>query len=140
MDARLVATNTYSSCIANNYWQVWKSQCFNTHRYEQYGLQYPDHKLFEHHPTINSELLHYLKLGRIKPHCDIAKFSHDNTVEFTDGSQAEFDTVIFCTGYYTSIPLLKQYLTFENQVPNLINGIFVPKLRNVYYFGFGQAR
>ena len=36
--------------------------------YARYGLQKPDHAIFEHHPTINSELLHYVKHGRITPH------------------------------------------------------------------------
>jgi len=35
--------------------------------YRTYGLPQPDHKIFEHHPTINSELLHYVKHGRIRP-------------------------------------------------------------------------
>ena len=35
--------------------------------YRRYGLPLPDHKIFEHHPTINSELLHYVKHGRVTP-------------------------------------------------------------------------
>jgi hypothetical protein len=36
--------------------------------YTRYGLQEPDHDIFEHHPTVNSDLLHCLQLGKIKPH------------------------------------------------------------------------
>ncbi|MEM9488858.1 MAG: NAD(P)-binding domain-containing protein, partial [Myxococcota bacterium] len=32
--------------------------------YENYGLEHPDHKIFERHPTINTELLHFLRHGR----------------------------------------------------------------------------
>ena len=35
-------------------------------KYSNYGLDEPDHKIFEHHPTVNSELLHYIKLGESK--------------------------------------------------------------------------
>ncbi len=34
--------------------------------FDKYGLENPDHKVFEHHPTINSDLLNYLRLGDIK--------------------------------------------------------------------------
>ncbi len=36
--------------------------------YTNYGLPDPDHQLFEHHPTINSDLLLYLQLGKVVPH------------------------------------------------------------------------
>ena len=32
--------------------------------FENYGLEIPDHNVFEHHPTINSELLHLIKLNQ----------------------------------------------------------------------------
>jgi len=35
-------------------------------KYSQYGFPEPDHKIFEAHPTINSELLYYLRHGRIQ--------------------------------------------------------------------------
>jgi hypothetical protein len=31
-------------------------------RYEDYGLQHPDHCIWEHHPTINNELLQFIKV------------------------------------------------------------------------------
>jgi hypothetical protein len=61
-------------------------------------LQKPDHAIFEHHPTINSELLHYIKLGRIVPHPDIAKIE-DDTVHFIDGTSERFDMIVYATGY-----------------------------------------
>src|SRR5882762_5600919 len=35
-------------------------------KYSQYGFPEPDHKIFEAHPTINSELLYYVRHGRIQ--------------------------------------------------------------------------
>src|SRR5216683_6198782 len=43
-------------------------------KYSNYGLPIPEHKIFEAHPTINSELLYYIKQGLIRPKRDIARF------------------------------------------------------------------
>jgi hypothetical protein len=75
---------------------VWHSITFSI--VASYGLQKPDHAIFEHHPTINSELLHYIKLGRIRPHPDIAKIT-DDTVQFVDGTSEQFDMIVYATGY-----------------------------------------
>src|SRR5258706_5839714 len=49
--------------------------------YSDYGLPQPDHKIFEAHPTINSELLYYIKHRRIQLRKDIARFE-GKTVHF----------------------------------------------------------
>ena len=51
--------------------------------YESYGLQKPDHKIFEQHPTINTEILNYLKLGKISPHPGI--FSPNDSIQTSKG-------------------------------------------------------
>ncbi|MEO8422237.1 MAG: NAD(P)-binding domain-containing protein, partial [Hyphomicrobium sp.] len=61
--------------------------------YRQYGLQKPGHKLFERHPAFGTEVLNYLRQGRIKPRPDITRFS-GTKVHFTDGSVGEFDLVV----------------------------------------------
>ncbi|HSK70994.1 MAG TPA: NAD(P)-binding domain-containing protein, partial [Pyrinomonadaceae bacterium] len=78
-------------------------------KYADYGLPHPDHKLFEHHPTVSSEILHYLKHGRIKPHPDIKKFE-GKTVHFIDGTSIEVDLIICATGFYVSFPFLPEGL------------------------------
>ncbi len=45
--------------------------------YRKYGLQAPDHAIFERHPTINSELLYQLRHGRTFQHSGI------RSLEFT---------------------------------------------------------
>ncbi len=109
-------------------------------RYETYGLQKPDHRLFEHHPTINSELLHYIRLGDIAPHRDIESFTGGRTVKFVDGTSIEVDLIVCCTGYHNSIPLLKPYVETIGNVPQLISGVFVPDQRHIYFMGMGQPR
>lgn len=108
--------------------------------YRKYGLMRPDHDIFEHHPTINTELLHYLKHGRIIPHPDIKRFD-GNKVEFVDEKQEEFDLIVCGTGFNVSIPFL---------APNLVNikgpvvethwEMVAPHHKQLYVFGWGQAR
>lgn len=108
--------------------------------YRKYGLMKPDHDIFEHHPTINTELLHYLKHGRIIPHPDIKRFD-ENKVEFVDGKQEEFDLIVCGTGFNVSIPFL---------APNVVNikgpvvethwEMVAPRHKQLYVFGWGQAR
>lgn len=109
--------------------------------YEKYGLQSPDHKIFEHHPTINSELLHHVRLGDIIPHPDIKQFCGGKTVEFVDGSRHDFDLVVCATGFHTVLPMLStEILAFKDGIPQLLGGFTLPTLRNLWVFGVGQPR
>jgi len=108
--------------------------------YEQYGLQKPDHKIFEMHPTINTELLNYLKLGKIFPHPDIKSF-YKTGVEFVDGTKVEVDIVVFATGYHIGVPMVqKGLLKYEDGIPQLVNSMMLPNYRNFYIVGISQAR
>ena len=110
-------------------------------KYEDYGLPHPDHKLFEHHPTVSSEILHYLKHGRIKPHKDVKNFQ-GKTVEFVDGEKIEVDTVVCATGYYVSFPFLPEGLVpvKNGNVAQLYGGAVLPEYKNLYVFGTQQIR
>lgn len=101
--------------------------------YRRYGLPRPDHRLFERHPTINSDLLQALKLGRITPHPDIRRLDGSH-VEFTNGTREAFDLIIYATGYHLSFPLLQDgILTWRNGVPQLLGGFIHPNLKNLYF-------
>jgi cation diffusion facilitator CzcD-associated flavoprotein CzcO len=109
-------------------------------RYERYGLQHPDHAPFEHHPTINSELLHQIRHGRITPHPDIARFDGKDAV-FVDGTRETFDLVVAATGYHVSLPFLDDgIVAFKNGIPQLVAGVLAPGFKNLYVFGTGQPR
>lgn len=110
-------------------------------RYEDYGLPRPDHKIFEKHPTISTEVLHYLKHGRIKPRPDIKRFE-GKTVHFTDGTQDEFDTIICATGYYVSFPFLPEgMVTVRNDNLAMLYGSCVlPEYKHLYIIGTRQTR
>lgn len=110
-------------------------------KYENYGLPRPDHKLFEHHPTVSSEILHYLKHGRIKPHKDIKKLN-GKTVEFVDGEKIEVDTIVCATGYFVSFPFLPEGLVKvkNGNIAQVYAGCALPDYKNIYVFGTQQVR
>lgn len=110
-------------------------------RYENYGLPHPDHKLFEHHPTVSSEILHYLKHGRITPHKDIKNFD-GTTVNFVDGTNAEIDLIVCATGYFVSFPFLPEGLVKvkNGNIAQVYAGSVLPDYKNIYVFGTQQVR
>ncbi len=64
----------------------------------RFGLPKPDHRIYETHPIVNSQLVYYLGHGEITPVPDVARFDRDS-VEFTDGRVVEPELVILATGY-----------------------------------------
>jgi dimethylaniline monooxygenase (N-oxide forming) len=69
-----------------------------------YGLPKPDHKLLEAHPTVSSEFLPRLGHGDITAKPNIDRFTGGNSVRFVDGSEADVDLVVYCTGYKITFP------------------------------------
>ena len=110
-------------------------------KYEDYGLPKPDHKIFQKHPTLNSELLHYLKHGRIKPRPDVNKFE-GKTVYFVDGTSDEFDAVVCGTGFYVSFPFLPEgVVKIKNgNLTMVYAGCVLEKHKNLYILGTTQPR
>jgi len=87
----------------------------------QHGLPRPDHRLFETHPIVNSELLERIDSGAIRPAGDVATFAGDSVV-FRDGRREAFDVVICATGYQTTFPFIDCRLLGADQaagVPTL---------------------
>src|SRR6266849_1957681 len=109
-------------------------------KYSDYGLPQPDHKIFEAHPTINSELLYYMKHGRIQPRKDIARFE-GKTVHFVDGTSEEFDMVVCATGYHVSFPFLPPGLVpVKGSTAQVYGGCVLAEYKNLYIIGTSQLR
>jgi hypothetical protein len=109
-------------------------------KYSQYGFPEPDHKIFEAHPTINSELLYYVKHGRIQARPDIARFE-GKTVYFVDGHSEEFDLIVCATGYHVSFPFLPPGLVpVKGSVAKLYGGCVLAEYKNLYIIGTSQLR
>ena len=81
-----------------------------------YGLPEPDHSFGETHPTINSELLYFIRHGRIRPRPDISEYQ-DTQVTFTDGSTGEYDAIIACTGFVIRHPFFTRELIDYSEGP-----------------------
>jgi Flavin-binding monooxygenase-like len=108
--------------------------------YRKYGLPEPDHKLFERHPAISSELFYYLKRGRIAVRPDIGKFD-GNFVEFIDGTREAFDIVVAATGYHLGFPFLAPGLVAVNEAIVEVYGHMVAAgHRHLYVVGWMQPR
>jgi hypothetical protein len=108
--------------------------------YRKYGFPLPDHRIFDAHPTINSELLHYVKHGRIRPRPDIARYA-GRRVHFVDGTSDEFDLVVSATGFHVSFPFLPPGLVpVKGSIALLYAGVVLPEQKNLYIVGTAQVR
>ena len=108
--------------------------------YADYGLPEPDHKVYEAHPTVNSEVFHYLQHGRIRPVSDVARVE-GRRVCFADGIEEEYDLVVCATGYAVSFPFLPDGMVeVRGKTPQVLGGALVPGVRNLYIVGAFQPR
>ena len=93
---------------------------------ERYGIPDPDHRLFDRHPVVNSEMLHALRHGRVEYRPDIERFD-GNTVIFIDGRREEVDTIVWATGFAVSFPFLdRDIFEWENGIPKRVFGMLPP--------------
>jgi dimethylaniline monooxygenase (N-oxide forming) len=104
-----------------------------------YGLPKPDHKLFEAHPTVSSELLPRLGHGDIRVKPNIERFSGGRTVRFVDSSSEEIDLVVYCTGYKMTFPFFdpKVLSAPDNRLP-LFRRVVSVERPGLYFIGFIQ--
>ena len=104
-----------------------------------YGLPQPDHKLFEAHPTVSSELLPRLGHGDIQVKPNIDRFLGDRTVRFADGSEEEIDLVVYCTGYKMTFPFFDPEVLSapDNHLP-LYRRVVSVERPGLYMIGFIQ--
>jgi len=116
---------------------VWLIQGKNSH----YGLPEPKHGPFEAHPTINSELLYFIRHGRIHPRPDIARFD-GRTVHFVDGTSGEFDAIIAATGYVTRFPFLDtaEVGDYSGREVPLYLKVFHPRFEDLFFIGLFQPQ
>ena len=103
-----------------------------------YGLPEPDHGFGETHPTINSELLYFIRHGRIRPKPDIASWN-GYQVTFVDGTQGQYDSIIACTGFVIRHPFFeKELLDFSEGPVPLYLKMFHPDFDSLTFIGLFQ--
>ncbi|MFB0995147.1 MAG: NAD(P)/FAD-dependent oxidoreductase, partial [Porticoccaceae bacterium] len=84
-----------------------------------YGLPKPDHKIFQTHPIMNTQILHYLGHGDCIAKGDI-DYLDGKEVVFKDGSREQIDLIITATGYKHSVPFLNgEEIPIKNGRPDL---------------------
>ncbi len=91
------------------------------------GLAAPVTRNLNHQPpVVNSQLLYWIQHGRITVLPEISAIE-GATISFGDGTRLEFDTVLWATGFATSLPFLDdELLRWRNGVPLRVGGLTVP--------------
>jgi hypothetical protein len=101
-----------------------------------YGLPKPDHKVFESHPILNTQILHYLGHGDCIAKPDVKRFDGDE-VEFVDGSREKIDLIIAATGYSHRSPFRPEgMIQKKNGRPDLYMNMFPRNENNLAMLGF----
>ena len=105
---------------------------------ERFGLPKPDHKLFETHPIINSQLFYHLGHGRLRVKGDLARYDGRQVV-FTDGSREAIDLIICATGYDVRFPFIdEQLLNWRDGLPQLDLFAIHPERDDLFVVGMIQ--
>ncbi|QDE36023.1 NAD(P)/FAD-dependent oxidoreductase [Microbacterium foliorum] len=106
------------------------------------GLPVPQHRtLAEGSTVVNTLLLYWLQHGRVKIRPGIDRIA-GKMVYFSDGTSSEYDTILWATGFHSSLPFLADELV-ERQfgAPLRYAGGVVPKgLEKLYYIGMAAPR
>ncbi|MEN0109424.1 MAG: NAD(P)-binding domain-containing protein [Planctomycetota bacterium] len=102
------------------------------------GLPAPDHRLFETHPTINSQLVYRLRHGQIEVRPDVERLTAEG-VRYVDGREEPFDVIVHATGYRLSIPFIDPaLLAWRDGKPNLHLNVFAPGRDDLFVLGLIQ--
>lgn len=101
----------------------------------RFGLPKPDHKLFESHPLMNTQLLHYLQHGDIQARPDVSHYEGNEAV-FKDGRRETLDLVIYATGYKWSCKYAADYFEWKGGRPQLYLSIFSRQHHNLFGIGY----
>jgi hypothetical protein len=109
-----------------------------TGSWDRYGLPPPDHELLSSHPIVNSELLYFIRHGRIHPRPDIARFD-GHEVRFVDGRVESYDAIIAATGFRITFPFFDPALIdYSRGAVPLYLRVFPPGFRDLYFIGLFQ--
>lgn len=105
---------------------------------EAYGLPTPDHPFGATHPTLNSELFYFIRHGEIRPRPDVHHYD-GKTVHFIDGTHAEYDTIVACTGFIIAHPFFDPALIdFSSGPVPLYMKMLHPAHPRLFFMGLFQ--
>jgi len=105
---------------------------------ERYGLARPDHPFMSTHPVVNSELLYFIRHGRVHPRPDVVRLE-DRDVHFADGRVESYDAILAATGFRISFPFLDRSLVdFSSGPVPLYLRAFSERFPDLYFIGLFQ--
>lgn len=108
--------------------------------HKEYGLPKPEGKVFDRHPTVNTEALMHVKHGRIKIRPAIKRFDGDH-VEYVDGRRDKVDAICYATGFKTSYPFLPKELDRVEDAHVKVYGFSMyENYKGLYLVGWMQPR
>ena len=121
--------------------------------HRRFGLERPDHDLFEAHPTACNTYIDHLIHGRTVVKPGIERLDGRRAI-FSDGSSEEIDLVVWATGFRPSFPFIDQsYIlnpdgtsklfihTFHRELDDFfVVGLFEPAEGGVWQIADYQAR
>jgi cation diffusion facilitator CzcD-associated flavoprotein CzcO len=123
-------------------WQrkvIQKMQFMTGSNPELYGLPKPNHKFFEAHPTQSVELPLRLGSGDVIPKPNISLLD-GSTVHFEDGTSADFDVIVYATGYNITFPFFDEsFVSAPGNQIRLFKRMFKPGVDDLVFMGFAQA-
>ncbi|WP_159706615.1 NAD(P)/FAD-dependent oxidoreductase [Arthrobacter sp. 18067] len=106
------------------------------------GMPEPKHRtLAEGRTVVNDLLLYWINHGRVNVVPGIDRFE-GNTVHFTDGSAREYDTILWATGFHSSMPFLDDKLVTRRAGAPIryAAGILPEGLEKLFYVGMIAPR
>jgi dimethylaniline monooxygenase (N-oxide forming) len=106
--------------------------------YSKWGWPTPDHRILSGTPTVSSTILPAVRSGAVRVRTEPVRFD-GSRVHFRDGDVADYDSIVFATGYRLAFPFfdgdVAGRLDVEgNRIP-LYRHIVPPKIRDLYLIG-----
>lgn len=107
---------------------------------EDYGVPKPNRPVLSEHPTLSQDLLNLSGRGLIRFKPNIKEF-RGKTVVFEDGTEQDFDMIVYATGYKVTFPFLKHYAQFDVEETNdirLYKKVIHPDYKNLFFLALIQ--
>lgn len=106
---------------------------------EDFGVPKPKRPLLSEHPTLSQDLLNLSGRGLVKFKPNIREFK-GKTVVFEDGSEQDFDMIVYATGYKVTFPFLKDqsFNVSETNDFRLYKKVIHPNYQGLYFLALVQ--
>lgn len=104
--------------------------------YGQYRIAQPSYPIYQRPVAVNSELLLFIKMGRVIPRAAVASVSASGLVRYEGGEEEEVDTILCATGFKNRHRLVQEHLDFAGDSPKgLICGALSVKYSKLFLLG-----